>query len=207
MSKESTKDRILNAAEALFADRGFAETSLRTITQRADVNLASVNYHFGSKKSLIQAVFDRFFRGFVTSLDLQLKPLENDEQSPSIEQVLDCLVEPLLSINDTRDNGASNFMKLLGRAYGESQGHIRRFTQDNYAHYLQRFTKQIHRAIPELDANEMFWRLHFTLGTVIFTLGGGQALHDIAEAEFSEHADLQKILARLMPYLAAGLKA
>ncbi|MCW8856810.1 MAG: TetR/AcrR family transcriptional regulator, partial [Kangiella sp.] len=73
---ESTKSRILDAAEQLFAERGFAETSLRTITTRAKVNLASVNYHFGSKKSLIQAVFDRFLQDFTKELSLELMTLE-----------------------------------------------------------------------------------------------------------------------------------
>lgn len=64
MAQSDTVDRILDAAEELFADRGFAETSLRMITSRAKVNLAAVNYHFGSKKSLIQAVFARFLTPF-----------------------------------------------------------------------------------------------------------------------------------------------
>ena len=60
MAQKDTVERILDAAEILFAERGFAETSLRTITSAAGVNLAAVNYHFGSKKALIQAVFVRF---------------------------------------------------------------------------------------------------------------------------------------------------
>lgn len=60
MAQSETVERILDAAEQLFAERGFAETSLRLITSKAGVNLAAVNYHFGSKKALIQAVFSRF---------------------------------------------------------------------------------------------------------------------------------------------------
>lgn len=206
-SKHSTKNRILDAAEALFADRGFAETSLRTITQRADVNLASVNYHFGSKKSLIQAVFDRFLKGFVQELDKELTPLEQSELSPSVEQVLHTLVRPLMMMDNHRNNGSSNFMKLLGRAYAESQGHMRRFMQEHYAHHLLRFTQQLHRAAPDLANNEMFWRLHFMLGTVIFTLAGSHALRDIAEAEFKETVNLEQTLERLLPFLAAGFRA
>ena len=61
MAQSDTVERILDVAEILFAEKGFAETSLRLITSKAQVNLAAVNYHFGSKKSLIQAVFSRFF--------------------------------------------------------------------------------------------------------------------------------------------------
>ena len=65
MAQKDTARSILDAAEELFSERGFAETSLRNITTKADVNLAAVNYHFGSKKSLIQAVFARFLNPFV----------------------------------------------------------------------------------------------------------------------------------------------
>ena len=68
MAQSDTVKRILDAAEQLFAEKGFAETSLRLITSKAGVNLAAVNYHFGSKKSLIQAVFVRFLDHVVSSL-------------------------------------------------------------------------------------------------------------------------------------------
>ena len=55
----STKERILGAAEELFAQHGFAGTSLRQVTSRADVNIAAVNYHFGSKENLVNEVFRR----------------------------------------------------------------------------------------------------------------------------------------------------
>ncbi len=206
-SKQSTKSRILDAAEALFADRGFAETSLRTITTRADVNLASVNYHFGSKKSLIQAVFARFLESFVQQLDKEMIPLEHSVETPDVEKVLHTLVAPLIAIETVRPSGSSNFMKLLGRVYAESQGHMRRFMQDNYASYLKRFTLLLHRALPDLNPHEMFWRLHFMLGTVIFTLAGSHALADIAKADFSETVNLESTLERLLPFLAAGICA
>ena len=55
----NTKERILGAAEELFAQHGFAGTSLRQVTSRADVNIAAVNYHFGSKENLVNEVFRR----------------------------------------------------------------------------------------------------------------------------------------------------
>ncbi len=68
MAQSDTVERILDAAEILFAEKGFSETSLRLITSKAQVNLAAVNYHFGSKKSLIQAVFSRFLGHFASVL-------------------------------------------------------------------------------------------------------------------------------------------
>src|SRR5437764_6402442 len=55
----ATKERILDVAEALFMEHGYEATSLRAITTAAEVNLAAVNYHFGSKEELFQAVLTR----------------------------------------------------------------------------------------------------------------------------------------------------
>ena len=86
MVQSETVERILDAAQQLFAERGFAETSLRTITARAGVNLAAVNYHFGSKDALIQAVFMRFLGPFCLRLEGELDRLEG--RSASLEELL-----------------------------------------------------------------------------------------------------------------------
>ena len=86
MAQSETVERILDAAEQLFAEKGFAETSLRLITSKAGVNLAAVNYHFGSKKALIQAVFSRFLGPFCASLDRELERRQTKpENKPSLE--------------------------------------------------------------------------------------------------------------------------
>ena len=205
--KNSTKDRILNAAEGLFAERGFAETSLRMITSRANVNLASVNYHFGSKKALIQAVFDRFLQQLSEGLNKGFLELEQRPEAPTIEQVIEALLNPVLAIDEVRVNGTAIFMRLLGRAYAETQGHLRRFMLERYGYLLGRFNKQIQRAYPELPANQLFWRLHFMLGSMVFTLAGSQALQEIAESDFKEDVDVAGIAKRLVSFLAAGMRA
>jgi|GEM_PF-13270 len=200
----STQNKILNAAETLFAEHGFAETSLRLITARAEVNLASVNYHFGSKKTLIEAVFDRFMLSFTQDLMAEMKKLEQQQQALKIEQVLNTLVQPLIQIDHVRPNGSSTFMKLLGRAYSETQGHIRRFAMQRYSHVFSNFTRLLHKASPETSRSEMFWRLHFMLGAFIFTLAGHEALQEIAESDFQEQVNVEQIIAHLIPFLSAG---
>lgn len=95
MAQSDTVDRILDAAEELFAERGFAETSLRMITSKANVNLAAVNYHFGSKKALIHAVFARFLTPFSSTLETAFDELEQKCQGtpPTLNQTLWVLTE------------------------------------------------------------------------------------------------------------------
>lgn len=205
---DTTQTKILDAAELLFAERGFAETSLRTITSRAKVNLASVNYHFGSKKSLIQAVFDRFLQDFTSELNSRLNQLEQSSASDlQVEVLLDALIDPLLSLNDARNNAVSIFMRLLGRAYAETQGHLRRYVTERYGHVLVRFTHLFQKGYPSLTNDQIFWRLHYMLGSLIFTLAGSDALRQISEADFNRRLEVEDVIKEMVPFLAAGMKA
>ncbi|MBL0480674.1 TetR/AcrR family transcriptional regulator [Aeromonas veronii] len=206
MSKIDTKNRILDAAEVLFAERGFADTSLRLITSEADVNLASVNYHFGSKKELIQAVLDRYLSLFMPDLDVRLRVLMEQEQL-TLLQLFESFVEPLMKLSAVRANGPAIFMQLLGRGYIDSQGHLRRFITAHYGPILQRITQAISKANPALSPADLFWRLHFTLGTVVFTMASADALRDIALADFGQQLDVEGLVRNVIPYLASGVGA
>ena len=100
----STKDRILGAAEELFAQFGFAGTSLRQVTSRADVNIAAVNYHFGSKENLVNEVFRRRMDEMSAQRLAQLKAATQDHPG-ELEPVLAAFVEPALALaQDRRPN-------------------------------------------------------------------------------------------------------
>lgn len=209
MSKnDSTKNKILDVAEELFAERGFAETSLRTITARAKVNLASVNYHFGSKKTLIQEVFDRFLSDYSANLNNNLEELEQlDADDLSTERLLKALMNPLFVLEADRKKSIAIFMRLLGRAYAETQGHLRRYVTDKYGFILVRFTLVFQKAYPNLTDAQIFWRVHYTLGSLIFTLAGSQALREISHAEFDQKLDIHEVIDEMIPFLAAGMRA
>jgi len=207
LQKIDTKTKILNAAEQLFAERGFADTSLRLITSQAEVNLASVNYHFGSKKELIQAVLARYFDIFSPALEASLKELTDNKERINQIEVFNCLVEPLLSLDTFRYQGTTVFLSLLGRGYVESQGHLRWFIVTNYGNVVDMFNKLVRAANPHLSKEEIFWRLHFTLGTVVFTMASSKALIDIAKADFDADVNIEGLIHRVIPFIAAGVSS
>ncbi|WP_299316683.1 TetR/AcrR family transcriptional regulator [uncultured Halomonas sp.] len=208
MAQPDTVTRILDTAEVLFAERGFAETSLRTITSKAKVNLAAVNYHFGSKKSLIQAVFARYLDPFTERFHRALDELEHAYGGKVIplEVLLEAMARTVLEVPAER-NSLKVFMKLLGLAYSQAQGHMRRYIQEEYGSVFTRFTELVRQATPELPDHERFWRLHFMLGTVIFTLSGLDALRDIAEKDYGEHVTVRDLIRRLRPVVVSAMNA
>ncbi|MBS9404146.1 TetR family transcriptional regulator [Halomonas sp. TRM85114] len=208
MGQTDTVTRILDTAEVLFAERGFAETSLRHITSKAKVNLAAVNYHFGSKKSLIQAVFARYLTPFTERFHAALDELETRYAGEVIplEVLLETMARTVLEVPAER-NSLKVFMRLLGLAYSQAQGHLRRYIQEEYGSVFSRFTELVRRATPDLPDAERFWRLHFMLGTVIFTLSGLDALRDIAEKDYSDRVSVRELVRRMRPVVVAAMSA
>ncbi|MDG1731908.1 MAG: TetR family transcriptional regulator [Thalassotalea sp.] len=202
-----TKTKILNAAELLFADKGFTGTSLREITSIAEVNLAAVNYHFGSKKELIKALMKRYLDELTPSLVKSLEEILESTEEKNLEDVFSAFVDPLLSLNELRENGTSNFLQLLGHSYTDSQGFLRWFITTNYPGIIDNFTAAVHKVYPELSSEEIFWRLHFTMGTAVFTMSSTEALIDIASNDFGLTLDVADVIKRIIPYVAAGVGA
>jgi AcrR family transcriptional regulator len=209
MAQSETVERILDAAEHLFAEKGFAETSLRLITSKAGVNLAAVNYHFGSKKALIQAVFVRFLNPFVQSLEQELDRLRQtgDDEDLRLEDLLEMLVRQVLAVKPRSGNDLSTFMRLLGLAFSQSQGHLRKYLAEIYGKVFQRYMALLVKAAPELPPSELFWRVHFMLGSAAFTMSSLKALRAIAEAEFGVHNSVDEVLRLMVPFMAAGIRA
>ncbi|EGQ7787386.1 TetR/AcrR family transcriptional regulator [Vibrio cholerae] len=204
--RSSTKEKILDVAEGLFAEYGFNDTSLRTITSKAGVNLASVNYHFGDKKTLVRAVLNRYLEAFMPEMKQSLERL-NERDDYDMTEVFEALRAPLRSLSELRPNGTSRFMLLIGRGYTDVQGHLRWFITNRYNDVLTLFTDSVLKANPNLTRETLFWRLHFTLGTCVFTMASSQALAEIAENDFGSKVDPKSVVDQLIPYLAAGVAA
>ena len=208
MTQADTITRILDSAEQLFAEKGFAETSLRMITTRAKVNLAAVNYHFGSKKDLIQAVFARFLTPFTDKLNKELNVVIEHNPAPSFNDVLSVLAKTMLTGIDRNEsyNKLSVFMRLLGLAYTQAQGHLRKFLLDNYAQSYSRFVGYLKLAHPSLSSREIFWRIHFAIGASVFTMSSIEVLRSMEENDTGVKSSIADIMNELIPFLAAALE-
>ena len=164
----STKDRILSAAEELFAQHGFAGTSLRPVTSQADVNIAAVNYHFGSKENLVNEVFRRRMDEMTADRMARLEAARRDCPG-DLEALLAAFVEPALAMAQDR-NGGGAFVRVIARAYAEKNDGLRKFLSDHYGHVLREFGKAIAACVPELSKEELYWRLDFLAGALTYAM-------------------------------------
>ena len=100
--QHETRTRILDAAEELFMQHGFEGTSMRLITAKAGVNLAAVNYHFGSKHALVEAVFRRRLDPMNVARLAELEKLEAEDRASSPEAIIRAFITPGLRLLEER---------------------------------------------------------------------------------------------------------
>jgi len=204
-----TRDRILSAAEALFMKDGYAATSLRMITARAKVNLAAVNYHFGSKEALIREVFERRLGPLNAARIAYLDRLEAAAQGRplGVEQIIEAIVAPALQVTREPLAGGAMFLRLLGRAFSEPAERMRDILPSQYRQVVVRFKQALARSLPQVPDQELTWRMHFMFGALSYTMAGNDALKLIATCNLEGVDDAESIIRRLIPFLASGLQA
>ena len=200
----NTKDRILSAAEDLFAVHGFSATSLRQVTSRADVNIAAVNYHFGSKENLVNEVFRRRMDDMSNKRLAGLR-LAIEKDSGNLEDILRSFIEPPLALTLDRQHGGAAFVRVLARAFAEKNDGLRKFLSDNYGHVLKEFAKALAHAVPELSREDLFWRLDFIAGALTYAMADFGMIKRPAGVTEKAHCD--KAAQQLVRFAAAGLRA
>jgi AcrR family transcriptional regulator len=182
---------------------------MRLLTAKAGANLAAVNYHFGSKDALIEAVFRRRLDPMNTSRIAELDRAEKEAggRPLSPEAIIRAFVGASLRMIEDAKCGGRNFIRLLGRTYTDPQKHIRSLIGQLYAPAMARFKAAFERALPQMPADELVWRMHFMFGTLAYTLAATDTVQLIAGCKPEDRYDARLLEARLTAFLQAGLLA
>jgi len=206
MTTTDTRQRLLDAAERLFAEQGFDGTSLRAITTEAEANLAAVNYHFDSKEGLIAAVFKR-----------RIEPLNRERlhllqeaveavapQPPALEAVIRAFVAPPLRLHQGRA-GSAPFARLIGRIFAEPS-EVKMLIVGQFRETAERFIAVFQQILPHLPRPELFWRVHFLVGGMAHTSAAGDFIHFFSQGA-CDPADADATIEQLVAFAAAGFRA
>jgi AcrR family transcriptional regulator len=209
MKPPDTRQRILDAAESLFARDGFRGTSLRAITGRAGVNLAAVNYHFGSKKGLLDEVIKRRILPLNKIRKKRLEEVRDLAQSrgipPDIEDVLTAFIEPTILFKES-EPGAKEFITFIGRSLADPDDTVRNAFHAVINPMARFLFKTVSKALPGLSRELLFWRLHFTMGAFFHTMhiSGNPGPGFMG---MKTDIDAQSLVNLIIPYVTAGMKA
>jgi AcrR family transcriptional regulator len=203
MASDRTRTAILCAAERLYADRGFGDVTLRDIVAEANVNLAAVNYHFGSKDELIAELF--VTRSIATNRErlIELKAAEEKGGGrATIDQILRALVGPPLRGCLGPDREGSTAARFMIRATIESVPPIRRIRNREIDH-LRKFAAAMRRAMPDCSETELYWGLHFALAMAHHTIREKERLTKLSDGK----CDLDDVAAIIERVVAVSVMA
>lgn len=204
----STRDRILSTAETLFAESGIAATSMRSITSMARVNLAAVNYHFGSKEALIEAVYERRLEPLNKARLRNLNELEQEYGSKAIppEKILTAFILPLLEISVGEGKQTLNIMRLISRTYSEAAKQFRKLFAESYHSVLERYQAALGKSFPKLSPEVINLRLQFTIGAMSHSFVESELLGLIAGETITPEW-VERQVHQLIPFVIAGFNA
>ncbi len=204
---KGTKDRVLDSAEKLFAKDGYKGTSMRAITGKAGVNLASVNYHFGSKKALLDAVIKRRIVPLNKVRKQRLEDVQRQAKEAGkkadVSSLLRAFIEPTLTFMASGP-GARDFISFIGRSIYDPDDTVRNIFHRYIRSLFNLFFEMMSDALPELKKDVLFWRIHFAIGAMQHTMR-------ICGTNFKEleqfNTDTDTLTDYLLDFITEGVKA
>lgn len=199
-----TKEQIISVAERLFAERGFAGTTLRNVVSEAKVNLAAVHYHFGSKEDLFRAVIARLARPIVEQELALLAQLQSRDQVPSVEALLTAIIKPNLEILVQDRDTLFVRAQFMGRCRTEPEP-IKSIAAREFSAAIEAFLDALQRALPEQSRSQLAWKLDLVIAALIRVQT--EAGQPFALLRGPDPQDIQNAVEQLVQFLSPGMRA
>lgn len=207
---DRTKARIVEVAETFFAEEGYEGAKIRTIAEAASVNIAAVNYHFGTKNNLFETVFAR---RVVPMNEDRLRRLDAAlavSKPPSLASIVDAFVRPPLSTGAMEDDASRIVqMKFLSRAFSLPDEET--LLKSYYRDVRTRFLDALHSALPELEFDLLILRYNLMVGALIYALGGSERMMRLPEGLNGQRPasalQMDMLIEQISKFCVAGFRA
>lgn len=204
LPESGSKRNLFNAAEQLFAEKGFEAVSVRHITKLAKANVAAINYHFGSRDALVRMVMMRYLVPINEERLIRLESIERKwpGKVAPLEELIDAFVRPLATQARKSELSERLFYKLTGRIFAEQGEEVPKEIEDQLRQIIERFTRSFAKALPTVATEDLVWRIHFLVGGMIRLL----THQDVIHRESNGAATMEATLSRFIRFAAAGLR-
>lgn len=205
--ESGAKRKLLDAAEQLFAEKGFETVSVRDITQLAKTNVAAVNYHFGSREGLLTLVMMRYMTPVNEERVVRLDALEKKWSGKPIplEEIIDAMVRPLVSQVRKSELTEKLFYKLMGRTFAHQSDGLPEFIEEQLRQVMQRFTRAFAKTLPSVASDDLIWQIHFMVGGMIHMLTQQDILNRLTNGASGNPA-METTLTRFVRFAASGMR-
>ena len=200
---EETREKLIAAAERLFAERGYTDVSVRAIAAAARVNWSLVGYHFKGKEGLLSEVYRRHCRTLNAE---RLRLLAAAPQGKRrLELVIDAFVRPALA-EIQPDGRQSGFSRLRAILAAEHSDLLTQLVAENFDLSSRTFIRALRECLPDLPRDEILWRFHFMLGTIYYSVASPQRIKTYSQGR-CDPGNVEDTMRRLVPFLAAAFRA
>lgn len=204
---DKTRGQIVEAAEKIFAEKGFRAMTLRAVTKAAHVNLAAVNYHFGSKTNLMRAVIQRRIEPINAERLQRLDALvaQHNPMPIPLEQIFESLFRPLFEHATTSSGNDRTFMQMIGRALTEPADFMRNMHKEFFSKLSMRYLCELRRTCPHLSQEALQLRFYLSISTMLGTIIEQVRLENISGGKLSGR-ELDRICDELTAFVVAGFE-
>ena len=204
---EDIRQRLLDTAEALFAERGFFGVSVREITEAAGVRNASINYNFESKENLFKQVLDRRIEPLANARLQELKHIKvlPDKPEESIRAIVDAFAGPMLSFAQTGGSGWKNYCILVAhlavqRHWGENEVSLK------YDVHAKAFLQALRDTLPDCDPYRIHLCFQFLLSTLLYAVCDNKRINTLS-GDIYQSEDLNRLKAPFLDFVTGGILA
>jgi AcrR family transcriptional regulator len=204
-AENQTREKIIVAAETLFAQHGYQGVSVRAIATAAGVNWSLLGYYFRGKEGLLFEIYRRHCNALNAERFQLLKAAKAECRPPQLEKVIEAFVMPALSVAQTQAGGAS-FSRLRAVLAAENSKLLDQLVAENFDSSSAEFIDALCECLPELPRDEVLWRFHFMLGTVYYTATGPHRIKAFSQGRCDPAISSENVK-HLIPFLAAGFRA
>ena len=204
----TTKSRLLDATERLFASRGFAGVTMRGVANRARTNIASAHYHYGSKEGMVMAMLKRRIEPINANrlkYLLHARDLAGNRPLPTRE-IFQALILPICQEIAKSSTSRDNLAQLVARSFTEPVRFIQKMHQRFFRELSDNFIEERQRTYPSAEKKDLYWNLHLVISSMLGTFAQHRRLNDFSKG-LCDESDVEEMGRRLIDFAAKGFEA
>ncbi len=202
--EDGTRDRILRTAERLFAERGFNGVSVRELAAAAQVNIASIGYHFNNKEGLLSEVYRRHCEPMIEERLRGLKAASRVRGKAKVSAIIEAFIRPALRQVEVEDG--ATFIRLRAVLSGENSELLEKLVAENFDQSSTAFIDELCACLPHLTRTDVCWRFHFLLGTIYYTAAGPHRITAFSHGG-CDPSDTEAVVHELVPFMTQAFQA
>lgn len=202
---QETSERLIAAAERLFAEHGYSGVSVRMIAAAAGVNWSLLGYYFRGKEGLLSEVYRRHCGDLNSARMRLLQETRAHGRQPQLEEILNAFIRPALAVARGED-GQTAFIRLRAILAAENSALLDKLVAENFDVSSTTFINALRECLPHLPPDEILWRFHFMLGTIYYTASGPHRIREFSNGR-CDPSDIEENLRHLIPFLAIAFRS